>query len=111
MSTRKGRGLSRETSTGGALRKRFRSAQGHMRAVDGMIERDAPAADIILQLLAVRGALAAINWELWRVYLLDARCGLWSEYDEARARAWCGIKCFFSAKNADNPLARHFKSD
>ncbi|MBI4786001.1 MAG: metal-sensing transcriptional repressor [Chloroflexi bacterium] len=69
------------------LRNRLRSAQGHMRAIADMIDRDAPCADVLRQTLAVRGALSAIQRELWRAYLLDENCGLQHEQAEQRVRA------------------------
>jgi DNA-binding FrmR family transcriptional regulator len=58
------------------LRNRLRSAEGHMGAIADMIERGAPCADILHQVLAVRGAMSAVNRELWRAYLIDKNCGL-----------------------------------
>ena len=70
------------------LRNRLRSAQGHMHAIEKMIADDAPCADILHQMLAVRGAMGAIQRELWRAYLLDETCGLQSNEEEPRMRAW-----------------------
>ena len=64
------------------LRNRLRSAQGHMRAIVEMIADDAPCADILHQMLAVRGAMGAIQRQLWRAYLLDEACGLQSDKEE-----------------------------
>ena len=74
------------------LRNRLRSAQGHMRAIVEMIADDAPCADILHQMLAVRGAMGAIQRELWRAYLLDENCGLQSNQEEQRVRAWCELQ-------------------
>ena len=70
------------------LRNRLRSAQGHMRAIEKMIADDVPCADILHQMLAVRGAMGAIQRQLWRAYLLDEACGLQSNEEEPRMRAW-----------------------
>lgn len=70
------------------LQNRLRSVQGHMGAIAEMIERGAPCADILRQMLAVRGAMSAINRELWRAYLLDQNCGLRARDRNRRAKEW-----------------------
>jgi DNA-binding FrmR family transcriptional regulator len=67
---------------------RLRSAKGHVAALAGMIERDAPCGEVLRQSLAVRGALSAVNRALLRAYLLDERCGLRARYRVRRIRAW-----------------------
>ena len=63
-----------------------------MHAIEKMIADDAPCADILHQMLAVRGAMGAIQRELWRAYLLDENCGLQSNQEEQRVRAWCELQ-------------------
>ncbi len=58
-----------------------------MRAIQQMIEQDAPCIEIVHQMLAVRGAMSAIQRQLWRSYLLDECCGLQSDILEKRVRA------------------------
>ena len=70
------------------LQNRLRSVQGHMSAIERMIADDAPCTEILRQLLAVRGAMSAIQRELWRAYLLNEQCGLQSNEEKQRARAW-----------------------
>lgn len=70
------------------LRSRLRSAQGHMRAIAEMIESDSDCIDILRQVSAVRGAIRAINRELWQAFLLDKESGLRSEDETERVKAW-----------------------
>lgn len=70
------------------LRNRLRSAQGHMRAIAEMIEGDSDGIDILRQVSAVRGAIRAINRELWQAFLLDKECRLRSEDEAQRVKAW-----------------------
>lgn len=58
-----------------------------MQAVARMLDEDAPCIDVVRQLLAVRGAMRAIERELWRSYLRDGHCGLWSDKTEERVAA------------------------
>lgn len=57
-----------------------------MGAIEKMISDDAPFPEVLHQMLAVRGALSAIQRELWRTFLLDEKCGLQSEEEEERVR-------------------------
>lgn len=70
------------------LRNRLRSAQGHLRAIAEMIDGDADCIDILRQVSAVRGAIRAINRELYRAYLVDEQCLLRSDVEEQRVKAW-----------------------
>ncbi len=63
-----------------------------MRAIEKMIADDAPCLAILRQLRAVRGAMRAIERELWRAYLLDERCGLQSTAEERRMEAWGNVQ-------------------
>ncbi len=58
-----------------------------MRAIVKMIEQDAPCVEIVHQMLAVRGAMGAIQRQLWRNYLLDECRGLQSDDGEERVQA------------------------
>jgi DNA-binding FrmR family transcriptional regulator len=70
------------------LLKRLRSAKGHVAALERMIACDAPCAAVLLQALAVRGALAAASREIIRAYLLDENCGLRARNRARRMQAW-----------------------
>ncbi len=79
--------------TGGQdVRNRLRTAQGHLSAIAEMIEREEPDAAILRQLLAVRGAMGAVERALWRAYLNDENCGLHSGRKEQRAKTWREVK-------------------
>ena len=69
------------------LRNRLRSVQGHMRAIEKMIAADAPWIETEHQLLAVRGAMVAVQRKLWRVYLQDENCGLRSADERQRVKS------------------------
>lgn len=83
------------------LRNRLRSAQGHMAAIVEMIDRDASCAQILHQTLAVRGAMSAINHELWRAYLLDKNCGLRARDRNRRAREWRQLNALLEKERAE----------
>ncbi len=59
-----------------------------MGAIAEPIERGAPCVDILHQMLAVRGAMSAINCELWRAHLLDNNCGLRPRDRNLSAKEW-----------------------
>lgn len=81
------------------LNNRLRSAQGHMRAIAEMIDGDADCIDILRQVSAVRGAIRAINRELWQAYLLDEECRLRSGDEAQRVKAWQHLQAIvFSAQ-------------
>jgi DNA-binding FrmR family transcriptional regulator len=83
------------------LRKRLRSAEGHMGAIAEMIERSAPCANILHQVRAVRGAMGAINRELWRAYLLDKNCGLRARGRNRRAKEWRRLSALLEKERAE----------
>ncbi len=72
-----------------------------MGAIAEMIERGAPCADILHQILAVRGAMSAINRELWRAYLLDQNCGLRTRDRNRRAREWRQLSALLEKERAE----------
>jgi DNA-binding FrmR family transcriptional regulator len=53
------------------LARRLRCAEGHLRAVAGMIETDADCQEVLRQMLAVQGALCEVNRRLVKHYLDD----------------------------------------
>jgi hypothetical protein NreA len=53
------------------LARRLRCAEGHLRAVAGMIETDADCQAVLRQMLAVQGALCEVNRRLVKHYLDD----------------------------------------
>ncbi len=77
----------------------MRSVQGHMAAVAEMMERDAPCDEVVRQLHAVRGALRAINRELWRAYLFDPHCGMHDKDKHKRVRAWRTLRALMNRKH------------
>ncbi len=83
------------------LRNRLRSTQGHMRAIAEMIDGDASCVDILHQVLAVRGAMSAINRELWRAYLLDQNCGLRARDKSRRAKEWQQLSALLEKAHAE----------
>ena len=82
------------------LRNRLRSAEGHLGAIAEMIERGAPCADILHQTHAVRGAMSAVNRELWRAYLLDKNCGLRARERTRRVNEWRKLNALLEEKRA-----------
>jgi DNA-binding FrmR family transcriptional regulator len=70
-----------------------------MRAIAEMIDNDAPCTEILRQMLAVRGAMNAIQRELWRAYLLDENCGLQSDEEEKRVHAWRELEAVLIAES------------
>ena len=82
------------------LRNRLRSAQGHMGAIAELIERGAPCSDILRQMRAVRGAMSAVNRELWRAYLLDGNCGLCAREKTRRVKEWRKLSALLEEKRA-----------
>ncbi len=71
-----------------------------MGAIAEMIERGAPCPDILRQTLAVRGAMGAINRELWRAYLLDKNCGLRARNKSRRAKEWRQLSSLLEKERA-----------
>ena len=57
------------------LARRLRCAEGHLRAVAGMIETDADCQAVLRQMLAVQGALGEVNRRLVKHYLDDCLPG------------------------------------
>ena len=53
------------------LARRLRCAEGHLRAVAGMIETDADCQAVLQQMVAVQGALCEVNRRLVNRYLDD----------------------------------------
>jgi DNA-binding FrmR family transcriptional regulator len=53
------------------LVRRLRCAEGHLRAIAGMIETDADCQVVLRQTLAVQGALCEVNRRLVKHYLDD----------------------------------------
>jgi len=51
--------------------RRLRCAEGHLRAIAGMIETDADCQAVLRQMLAVQGALCEVNRRLVKHYLDD----------------------------------------
>jgi DNA-binding FrmR family transcriptional regulator len=83
------------------LRNRLRSAEGHMGAIAEMIERGASCAEVLRQMLAVRGAMSAVNRELWRAYLLDKNCGLRARGRNRRAKEWRRLSALLEKERAE----------
>lgn len=71
-----------------------------MGAVAEMIKRGASCADILHQMLAVRGAMNAINRELWHAYLLDGNCGLRARNKSRRAKEWQQLSALLEKERA-----------
>ena len=82
------------------LQNRMLSAQGHMRAITKMIGADEPCVDTlcVCQIQAVRGALHAINRELWCGYLLDADCGMRAPNRQKRERTYKQLRQAISGR-------------
>ena len=57
------------------LVRRLRCAEGHLRAVAGMIETDADCQAVLQQMVAVQGALCEVNRRLVKHYLDDCLPG------------------------------------
>jgi len=55
----------------GDLVRRLRCAEGHLRAIAGMIETDADCQAVLQQMVAVQGALCEVNRRLVNRYLDD----------------------------------------
>ncbi len=53
------------------LARRLRCAEGHLRAIAGMIETDADCQAVLQQMVAVQGALGEVNRRLVKHYLDD----------------------------------------
>ncbi len=53
------------------LTRRLRCAEGHLRAIAGMIETDADCQAVLQQMVAVQGALREVNRRLVKHYLDD----------------------------------------
>lgn len=53
------------------LLRRLRCAEGHLRAIAGMIETDADCQAVLQQMVAVQGALDEVNRRLVKHYLDD----------------------------------------
>jgi DNA-binding FrmR family transcriptional regulator len=53
------------------LARRLRCAEGHLRAIAGMIEIDADCQAVLQQMVAVQGALREVNRRLVKHYLED----------------------------------------
>jgi DNA-binding FrmR family transcriptional regulator len=53
------------------LVRRLRCAEGHLRAIAGMIETDADCQAVLQQMVAVQGALREVNRRLVKHYLED----------------------------------------
>ena len=53
------------------LARRLRCAEGHLRAIAGMLETDADCQVVLQQMVAVQGALCEINRRLVKHYLDD----------------------------------------
>ncbi len=53
------------------LVRRLRCAEGHLRAIAGMIETDADCQAVLQQMVAVQGALREVNRRLVKHYLDD----------------------------------------
>lgn len=53
------------------LARRLRCAEGHLRAITGMIETDADCQAVLQQMVAVQGALREVNRRLVKHYLED----------------------------------------
>ena len=53
------------------LARRLCCAEGHLRAIAGMIETDAECQEVLRQMLAVQGALGEVNRRLVKRYLDD----------------------------------------
>lgn len=71
---------------------RLRSAEGHLRGIIGMIEADADCQDIVLQVLAVQGALREVNRLVTRHFFDEClRTALSSPDGESRERALAGV--------------------
>jgi len=72
-----------------------------MGAIADMIERGAPCADILRQVSAVRGAMSAVNRELWCAYLLDRNCGLRARDKSRRAKEWQQLSALLEKERAE----------
>ena len=83
------------------LRNRMLTARGHLAAIVAMMDRDLPCAEIVEQVLAVRGATRAIHRALWRAYLLDPNCGLRSRSRKTRTQAWQALKTWFALRQPE----------
>ncbi len=53
------------------LARRLRCAEGHLRAIAGMIETDADCQAVLQQMVAVQGALCEVNRRMVKHYLDD----------------------------------------
>lgn len=71
---------------------RVKSIQGHMRAIERMIDEDVSWVEICHQLMAVRGSVLAVQRVLWRKYLRDERCALSSPNEIERMVTWNVLK-------------------
>jgi DNA-binding FrmR family transcriptional regulator len=71
-----------------------------MGAIAEMIERGASCAEVLRQMLAVRGAMSAVNRELWRAYLLDKNCGLRARNKSRRAKEWRRLSALLEKERA-----------
>lgn len=72
---------------------RLRSAEGHLRGIIGMIEADADCQDIVLQVLAVQGALREVNRLVTRHFSMSAcapRCRVQMERAANEHSPACG---------------------
>ena len=88
------------------LIRRLRSAEGHLRAIAGMVEAGADCQAILHQLHAVQGALRAVDRRLIEHYLNDClRAELWNPDPASRARAIERVVALYELRRASAPAS------